>query len=444
MNTARRSRLHAWGIRLDELLVSIRIRFAGTGGIDREFAAALRSLAASVRAGRSLAVAFDDASHRVDGCIAAACARCAARFRLGIAHSEVLSALHQDIGLDTSRLLVDVLIVRHRAGGDLGDVCHRVARLVDERTRLRVEARSATAQARFTAQAVLILPALLLVVWWQLAPETLRQLTSGGGLLILSPAIVLLLTGIVVIRRIATSAMALAGDGATRRHASSLSGRAAAVIAGTGPLSIQSLRLVIVAALPCIAITATSSVPVARLAAAALVVCAAIWPWAQTRAATRHARDVVDSGIDTLLEVSIGLLAAGAPPRAVATGAIAACPGSLGRELSSRAAQIELGRSVESALASSASVRTSPELDAWVHALTRDARHGAAATDTLERLLADVRTRQREQLRARAATAGPRMQLATVLLVVPAILWFVLVATGLSLVRQLQSTGMLG
>ena len=59
-------------------------------------------------------------------------------------------------------------------------------------------------------------------------------------------------------------------------------------------------------------------------------------------------------------------------------------------------------------------------LDAWLQLLAIGNSTGVAVTDSIETLLRDSRSRERERYRRRAATAGPRMQLATVLLIVPA------------------------
>jgi hypothetical protein len=47
-------------------------------------------------------------------------------------------------------------------------------------------------------------------------------------------------------------------------------------------------------------------------------------------------------------------------------------------------------------------------------------------------------------VRSRAAIAAPRMQLAVVLLVVPAVMWIVLAVAATGLARQMAAVGVLG
>jgi len=55
----------------------------------------------------------------------------------------------------------------------------------------------------------------------------------------------------------------------------------------------------------------------------------------------------------------------------------------------------------------------------------------------------DARASEREFIRSRAATIGPRIQLAVVAFVVPAITWLVLLATASGLAGQLRDAGVL-
>jgi len=115
----------------------------------------------------------------------------------------------------------------------------------------------------------------------------------------------------------------------------------------------------------------------------------------------------------------------------------------LGERLRAGGAMIELGRTPVSALGSQPVVLASPALEAWLQSLTSGARQGAPATQILETLLRDARASEREFIRSRAATIGPRIQLAVVAFVVPAITWLVLLATASGLAGQLRDAGVL-
>jgi Flp pilus assembly protein TadB len=168
---------------------------------------------------------------------------------------------------------------------------------------------------------------------------------------------------------------------------------------------------------------------------------AAAWPWAdQARRRRAHAA-VAQAGIESLLEVSIALFAAGATAHEVATLAPAASAEPLRSALAPAVHRVGLGRTIASAFASVPEIAASPQLDGWLHATCTSAELGAPAIDVLEQLLRDARAARREQLRTVAQTAGPRMQLALVLLVVPGVMWLMLLATVGGLVEQLRASG---
>src|SRR5690606_35993807 len=83
-----------------------------------------------------------------------------------------------------------------------------------------------------------------------------------------------------------------------------------------------------------------------------------------------------------------------------------------------------------------------PELRDFLLALELAARHGRNAEPALDTVVRDAAAAQREHLRTVAAAAGPRIQLVTVLLVVPAITWVVLAITAWAFLRQLGALGL--
>jgi Flp pilus assembly protein TadB len=411
----------------------------GRTDVDREFAEALRVIAGATRSGSTLEQALTQAAARTNGVIADSCRRAAAEMVLGVPVDAALEQFAQRAGTEQAWLLARVVGAQHRRGGDLGRLCHRLARLLHERRRLREEARAATAQARFTARAVVALPAFLVLGWAWISPQSLATMVTTASLLVASPALVGLLVGVAVIRRLAASASVIEQSVQPRTRVNGL----LAKVSGTGSVRRQQTRLATYFALPTIMLCAARPSAFMLLCAGLALGCALGWPVAMRRREISELEMHARRGLPDVLETSVALLAAGCTPREVLETVLAVCPGRLGVLLRPALHQMELGRTPFSALTALPVICVSPELEAWAYAMTDGTRHGAPISETLESLLRDVRTADREEFRARAATAGPRIQLAVVLLIVPSIMWLMLVGAAQGLVRQLGAAGIL-
>ena len=69
-----------------------------------------------------------------------------------------------------------------------------------------------------------------------------------------------------------------------------------------------------------------------------------------------------------------------------------------------------------------------PEIESFIGALGRAARHGAPLSDTLAAQARDARLSRRRAIQEDAARAGPKMQLVVALLLVPSVMLLVAAA----------------
>jgi Flp pilus assembly protein TadB len=418
-----------------------RGRLRGTAR-DLAFADALRVVAAATRAGATIQQALLRASQRSDDEVARECGVAAARIALGRAIEEEVDALASRIETPSARLFAQVVRVQHRRGGDLAGPCHRLAALLHERARLDAEARSATAQARFSARAVLAIPVLLVVAAAWRSPDTVRSFLEPASLLLAAPGMVLIVVGALVARRIANAACDVGAAVVAPVGEDRAPRRLVRRIAGTGASSLRAVRLSVATLACCVpTLLVAGGRPAALACTGVAVACAAAWPWAERSRIARRRAAVAQSGIESLLEVSIALLAAGATAHEVATLAPAEVSEPLRSALAPAVHRVGLGRTIASAYDSVPEVAASPQLDGWLHTVCTSAELGAPAVATLEQLLRDARAARREQIRSMAQTAAPRMQLALVLLVVPGVMWLMLLATLGGLVEQLRASG---
>jgi len=155
--------------------------------------------------------------HSVRGAIAAAAAvggvhgaagdelrASAAALELGERTDDVLRAFARRAGGGPCDTLVAAVLLQRDAGGDLAGLLRGLARALEERARVGADARSATAQARFTAWVVTGLPLAGVVLGELAQPGFITGLISSPlPALLAGSAMALQLVALACVRRIA-------------------------------------------------------------------------------------------------------------------------------------------------------------------------------------------------------------------------------------------------
>jgi tight adherence protein B len=126
--------------------------------VDEQLADAVRSLAAGMRAGLSVPQAIAFAAREGMPPLASTLGQVVDSVSLGGALDDALGAWADAVGTDDARLVVGVLTLHRRSGGDLPHVLDQVAATLRERTEAAREVRSLTAQARLSGAILGLLP----------------------------------------------------------------------------------------------------------------------------------------------------------------------------------------------------------------------------------------------------------------------------------------------
>ncbi len=129
-----------------------------SAALDDELADAVRSLAAGMRAGLSVPQAIAHAAREGEPPLADGLARIVDRVELGGELENALGEWADGIGTDDARLVVGVLALHRRSGGDLPRVLDQVAATLRERSSASREVRALTAQARLSGAILGLLP----------------------------------------------------------------------------------------------------------------------------------------------------------------------------------------------------------------------------------------------------------------------------------------------
>jgi tight adherence protein B len=161
------------------------------------------AIADALGGGHSLRGALPEAAASVPGPAGHELRRTAAELAAGARTGKALEALRARAPSPQLDTLVAACLLQRRAGGDLARLLRDCARAFEDQSRVEAEARSATAQARFTGLIVVLLP---------LGGALLAELASPGWLLglwssfltawLVSIAVALQVAAAVLIRRL--------------------------------------------------------------------------------------------------------------------------------------------------------------------------------------------------------------------------------------------------
>ena len=162
------------------------------------------AVADALAGGRSVRAALASAAGSVEGPAAAELARVRADLELGASTGTALGELRSRIGSPRADSFAAALLSQQLGGGDLAGLLRRFAVSAAERDRVIADARSATAQARFTGLLVVAMPSGAALFAELVEPGFASGLVSDGvSLTLLGMALALQLVGFAWIRRLA-------------------------------------------------------------------------------------------------------------------------------------------------------------------------------------------------------------------------------------------------
>ncbi len=161
------------------------------------------ALARSLGAGQTIIQAIGDASTRLPQPAAGILRRVYQQLMLGYPLEEALPRLARLFPSPDLELMVTVILVQQRAGGNLVQVLQRLALTLAERRSMQREIRALTEEPRFSALLVIALPLAFLLLFRTMMPGVLDALiTHPMGWFILGISLTLQLGGFFLIRRI--------------------------------------------------------------------------------------------------------------------------------------------------------------------------------------------------------------------------------------------------
>jgi tight adherence protein B len=161
------------------------------------------AVADALAGGRSVRAALASAAASIEGPAAAELARVRADLELGTSTADALGALQARLRATRVDSFAAALLSQQLGGGDLAGLLRRFAASAAERDRVAADARSATAQARFTGLLVVAMPTGAALFAELIQPGFVGALlANGASLALLAVAAALQAGGFVAIRRL--------------------------------------------------------------------------------------------------------------------------------------------------------------------------------------------------------------------------------------------------
>jgi tight adherence protein B len=161
------------------------------------------AVADALAGGRSVRAALTSAAASVEGPAAAELARVRADLELGTSTADALGALQTRLRATRVDSFAAALLSQQLGGGDLAGLLRRFAASAAERDRVAADARSATAQARFTGLLVVAMPTGAALFAELIQPGFVGALLANGvSLALLAVAAAFQVAGFAAIRRL--------------------------------------------------------------------------------------------------------------------------------------------------------------------------------------------------------------------------------------------------
>lgn len=182
-----------------------RQRWTLAARIERQLPGAMTVMANALSAGSTLFQALEAAATETAAPLGTLLRRAASRAQLATTVEDALAQLRDEVGSRDLGNLVAALAIQRTTGGDLARLLRESVTFLKEEQRLRADARALSAQARYSAQMIGVMPAALFGLFYALFPSFVEPLTdTTPGLLILTYCLVSSALGFYFIWRIAT------------------------------------------------------------------------------------------------------------------------------------------------------------------------------------------------------------------------------------------------
>lgn len=171
--------------------------------LNQQLPEALSIMSNGLRAGYSFPQAMEVVSREMEPPIAQEFGRVIMENRLGKPMEEALLDLSTRTDNEDIDLAVTAMLIQRQVGGNLAEILDKIEHTIRERVRIKGQIRVMTAQQRFSAMIVLLLPPGMFAIIYVMNPDYILTLVREPiGYLLLGAALLLQIIGVFIISRI--------------------------------------------------------------------------------------------------------------------------------------------------------------------------------------------------------------------------------------------------
>ncbi|MGH2471842.1 MAG: type II secretion system F family protein [Candidatus Limnocylindria bacterium] len=186
-------------------LLYIRIRHGRRQAAFRDqLADSVSLLASTVRAGHSLLQGLDQVAQESSEPTRSAMQQVVREMGLGASQDEALDRMAERFPSEDLDLIVTSINVQHQVGGSLAEILDEMAATLRERARIEGDIRALTAQQRYSAYILALLPVFVAVALFFISNDYVSLLLEGALRFAALGAALMVIVGFLIMRRIAT------------------------------------------------------------------------------------------------------------------------------------------------------------------------------------------------------------------------------------------------
>ena len=176
--------------------------------IDDELPDSLDFITRILRAGHSLATAFQMAGDELPDPLGTEFRRCYDQHSLGQPLEHVMKDMAQRVDVPDFAFFVTAVLIQRQTGGDLAEVLKNISGMVRQRIRLQQHVKAITAEGRLVGMILLALPIIFFCILYVLNPGYASVLlTTSEGRLLVGVGLTLQILGYFTIRKIVSVQM---------------------------------------------------------------------------------------------------------------------------------------------------------------------------------------------------------------------------------------------
>jgi tight adherence protein B len=189
-----------WKMSANQLLKVRRNKLASA--INKQLPEVCRLLASSIKAGLSIQQGIELVASELKPPAGRLFQVIASELKMGAAMDTVLTQINERVNSKDLKLMNSSILIQRRTGGNLAQVLEHLARTLEERERLNQEIQNSSAESRFIAIILTIMPVFIVMMFNSMFDGFVMLIFTLPGMIITAVSALLITVGLVVIRKI--------------------------------------------------------------------------------------------------------------------------------------------------------------------------------------------------------------------------------------------------